>query len=390
MKHDSCATHFASAERASPEAIQGQHERLATDPRIGTLLDGFPEPAMILNHERQIVLANDKLSSLLARPPESLLGLRPGEAFQCIHAAEEAAGCGTTRFCRYCGAANAIVGSQRTAMPNVQDCRLQTTAPSPRDTFDLRVWVTPLVIGGEALTIFAVRDVSDEKRRQALERLFFHDVLNTVSALSGVLQIWPRLDGPAANEAAQQANELTDELIEEIRAQRDLAAAERRDLTVAPAVVDAEQLLHRMCASYARHSAADGKTLALGEARAGATFHSDPRLLMRVLGNLIKNALEASRPGQMVTVSFEDEPTPTFHVHNPTMMSEAVQAQMFQRSFSTKGLGRGLGAYGVRLLTEEYLGGTVTFHSTLEEGTTFTVRLPQVLDITRIARPLER
>ncbi len=39
------------------------------------------------------------------------LGLRPGEALQCIHADDEPSGCGTTKFCSTCGAAIAIVSS---------------------------------------------------------------------------------------------------------------------------------------------------------------------------------------------------------------------------------------------------------------------------------------
>ena len=60
------------------------------------------------------------------------------------------------------------------------------------------------------------------------------------------------------------------------------------------------------------------------------------RLLTRVLGNLIKNALEASTRGTTVTVSVHNRGTPTFCVHNESAMSEEVKAQMFQRSFSTK------------------------------------------------------
>ncbi len=37
---------------------------------------------------------------------------------------------------------------------------------------------------------------------------------------------------------------------------------------------------------------------------------------------------------------------------------------------------RGLGTYSVKLLTERYLGGAVTFTSTQEEGTTFRVCYP--------------
>ncbi len=46
-----------------------------------------------------------------------------------------------------------------------------------------------------------------------------------------------------------------------------------------------------------------------------------------------------------------------FWVHNHAVMPESVQRQVFQRSFTTKGRGRGLGTYSVKLLTERYLEG---------------------------------
>jgi len=53
-----------------------------------------------------------------------------------------------------------------------------------------------------------------------------------------------------------------------------------------------------------------------------------------------------------------------------------VQLQVFQRSFSTKGPGRGIGTYSIRLLVSRYLRGTVDFESSKEQGTTFRVHLP--------------
>jgi signal transduction histidine kinase len=57
-------------------------------------------------------------------------------------------------------------------------------------------------------------------------------------------------------------------------------------------------------------------------------------------------------------------------------MPRDVQLQVFQRFFSTKGAGRGLGTYSIRLLTERYLKGNVSFTSSPEEGTTFRVCYP--------------
>ncbi|HOX23196.1 MAG TPA: ATP-binding protein, partial [Elusimicrobiales bacterium] len=59
----------------------------------------------------------------------------------------------------------------------------------------------------------------------------------------------------------------------------------------------------------------------------------------------------------------------------PTPMEEAVRVRIFQRSFSTKGSGRGLGTYSIRLLTEKYLRGKASLAAD-EHGTTFIITLP--------------
>jgi sensor histidine kinase regulating citrate/malate metabolism len=52
--------------------------------------------------------------------------------------------------------------------------------------------------------------------------------------------------------------------------------------------------------------------------------------------------------------------------------------QLFQRSFSTKGEGRGLGTYSIKLLTERILNGKVSFTSSMDDGTTFRVLIPNL------------
>ena len=64
-------------------------------------------------------------------------------------------------------------------------------------------------------------------------------------------------------------------------------------------------------------------------------------------------------------------------VNNPAVMPRDVQLQVFNRSFSTKGSGRGIGTYSMRLLVSRYLGGSVDFDSSEDRGTIFRVRLPR-------------
>ena len=100
-----------------------------------------------------------------------------------------------------------------------------------------------------------------------------------------------------------------------------------------------------------------------------------------MVGNLVKNAREAEPAGGRVTVSSAHlGDRVRIAVANPTPMPREVQLQVLQRSFSTKGIGRGLGTHSVRLLTERYLDGRVSFTSTPDGGTSFVVDLPRVLD----------
>lgn len=110
---------------------------------------------------------------------------------------------------------------------------------------------------------------------------------------------------------------------------------------------------------------------------------ADPLLLRRVVGNLVKNALEATPVSGVVALDVELAASGvTISVRNVGSIPEAIQAQIFQRSFSTKGgEGRGIGTYAVKLFTERYLGGRVGFVSNEEAGTIFQVTLPAVATI---------
>ena len=371
-------TECAPAERADRTDLQRQAGVVARGLDLDRLTGSIPALMMILNAQRQIVYAHPGVLRLLnLDDPEQVCGLRPGEAFHCVRAASAAGGCGTTIHCRTCGALQAILAAQR-GEGELRECRL---ASVDRGALDLRVWATPVQFNGEAFTLLSVQDISDEKRRRALERIFFHDILNAAVGLRGLSELMGTVSPEDSPKFRSMLHDLAGKLIEDIQAQRDLANAENRDLAVHPAAVKSGELVRGVVDMFQSIALSHRVELAAREV-AEVTFTSDPVLLRRVLGNLAKNALEASRPGDAVRVSCrEEDDGVVFEVHNPAVMPQEIQSQLFQRSFSTKGAGRGLGTYSIKLFTETYLNGKVSFTSEEGEGTVFRVWYPRVLTL---------
>lgn len=364
----------APPERTSNSEIERQTRLFSNDALLDAVLGAVPNIVLVLNQQRQVVYANQALYALLDKAhDEPPLGRRPGEILDCAHAQAGPGGCGTSEFCRTCGAVYTIL-SALTGRRAVQECRI---TQSTGNALDLRVQAKPLELAGERFVVFVVEDISHEKRRRALERIFFHDILNTASILKGFVDI---MDGATADEldlVRMHFARYADRLIDEISAQRELAAAEAQDLIVHWENVNALALLNDLAHSYAHHPVAQGRHIALRPEAQAFVLITDATLLSRVLGNMIKNALEACQEGETVTLSCaRAEERAAFSVHNPGYMPRSVQLQVFQRSFSTKGEGRGLGTYSMKLLSEQYLGGRVDFVTSPTDGTTFIATYP--------------
>lgn len=368
-------TSFAPPERTPEHILLAQINKIESHSDITSVLHAIPEFVMILNKEREIVFANKSLLNYLAAEDDFLKrGFRPGEAINCQHAFENEAGCGTSEFCKTCGAVISILNSQSGQYEDVQECRI--IQGDGCTALDLRVKSTRLSLEGEDFTVFTVADISNEKRRQALERIFFHDILNTAGGILGYTQILREAEPDELEIFSESIEELSNRLIEEIQAQKQLIAAEGGQLDIRPATFSSARMVHETIELYKNHVVAEGKSLVPGEVT-DIEIVNDRSLLGRVLGNMVKNALEADPVGSVITVScVEKESKIIFSVNNHSFMPSIVQLQIFNRSFSSKGKGRGLGTYSMKLLSEKYLQGKVYFESSNEKGTTFYAEYP--------------
>jgi len=380
-------TSFASSARSGIEALKAQRSETEGSGLFNSIISTMPDLLLVLNGNRQIVYANRAALDFLGVPAlERLLGQRPGEAVNCVNAGCPG-GCGTGEKCSTCGAVLAILASQR-GERLTKECRILAKNGNSVNAFDLKVTAAPMEVEGDNFTAFYVSDISHEKRRRALERIFFHDVLNTAGALEGFSEVLAEEEEPQALRGyGGTINRISQRLVEEIVAQRELLKAESGELLPAPKNIQARELLERVVETYRTHEVAKGKEIVVLPGTAVA-LDTDETLLFRVLGNLLKNALEASCAGEMVSVGVSaEEGSAVFSVHNPAVMPKEVMLQVFNRSFSTKGADRGLGTYSIKLLSERYLKGEVGFTSEEGRGTTFTLKLP--LSIFRVKNVAE-
>lgn len=367
-------TYFASPERLDNNEVKRQKKLFDNLSQLTFFLDTVPNVYLILNEHRQIIFANKTaLETLSCKNIEELIGKRPGEALDCIHADEMPGGCGTSEACQYCGAANAILSGLKN-MPDIKECRISTNHSN--DSLDFRVWTNPYNIGDEKFVIFSVTDISDEKRRRALEKIFFHDVLNTAGGIKGISALIQEF--PEEIETFKDLlHDSSKQLISEIQAQRDLANAESGELQPYFTKLNSKALLKFLAGLYSNHDISKDKFVVVSPQANEIEFENDEALILRVLGNMTKNALEATSEGQTVTLNCTiDADNVKFSIHNSKFMPRKIQLQIFQRSFSTKGSGRGLGTYSMKLLSEKYLNGKVYFTSDEEAGTTFFAEYP--------------
>ncbi|MEH0018118.1 MAG: PAS domain-containing sensor histidine kinase [Desulfobacter sp.] len=371
-------TEFAAPERATEKELASDISDIRDLVLVRELTQLIPDAFLILNIHRQIIYANPTIARLMdISSPERIYGMRPGEALNCIHSkAISEGGCGTSRHCRYCGAVNAVLDSQDApGTMKVSECRLVTGTRN--QSFDFSVRAKTLHLLDRHFTLVIVQDISAEKRRTILERLFFHDILNTAGGLRGIFDLMQQATREELDELLTLADGSIQAITKEIHAQRDLLAAEQNRLEPECCRVNTMDILTGISSGYKDHPRTRSGDLRIDPKAVSAELTTDPILLGRIIDNLVKNALEAESEGVAVTMGAAAETGQIeFWVHNPSEMPDKVKFQVFQRSFSTKGEARGLGTYSTRLLGENYLNGKVGFTSDRETGTRFFIRLP--------------
>jgi signal transduction histidine kinase len=344
---------------------------------INTFLNAVPYIGALLDDSNRVLFFNDNFVSLLAPDASgSITGKRPGEIFGCINLLHDYDVCGSTPACQYCGIPKTIIDSQKSGCRTEGTVHLLTFRNNKNLALDLKVIAIPVFWGEHNHTIVTFEDISADYRRQMLERVFFHDLINSVGALMGMSEIF-ECDPEAINsENLKILSESAKKIYDEIQSQRILLYADTNELAVQKTTSDIADLIQKVIEQMNFTSKNQQKTVILNRSEP-CYCTTDIVLLQRVLLNLLKNAIEAIQPGSTIICDYQnDHEYLTISINNPGVIADEIKYHIFQRSFSTKGSGRGTGTYSVKLFTEQYLGGITFFTSEPESGTTFYVKIP--------------
>jgi PAS domain S-box-containing protein len=226
---------------------------------------------------------------------------------------------------------------------------------------------------------------ADRAKTQLLS-MASHDLRTPLTAIQGYIEM-------VANGSAGELNDDQRDFLEV--AQRntlqltalvndllDLARIEAGRLTLQVRPIDVHSSVAQALASLSPHAAEKGVELFAVDGSAGPLVDADPARLGQILQNLIGNAIKFTETGS-VTVSSRTEGewveiavTDTGIGIDPKVLPHIFEEFSQGGEIAKRAGGAGLGLAIVKQLTELH-GGTIMVHSTLAEGSTFTLRLPR-------------
>jgi K+-sensing histidine kinase KdpD len=373
-------TYFDTPFRTSEEQILFNNSRIIKDRLVLQFLESYPQLALIIDSNRQIVAANgNALNFLKETELAKILGKRLGEALNCIHAFEMKSGCGTSIFCTECGAAQAIYSAKENKDYGIKECRISARSNSTLIALNLRVKASYIELYDEKFLLVYLEDIEAEKRKDNLERVFFHDILNTAGAIKSIIEIISEdFNDEDISTYIGMLKNSSEQLLNEITFQRMIVNAEKKQLHVNYKTYSVNSILETAYLLYSKNKKAENKNYTVEFLNDDVEIRTDKTILVRSLGNLIKNALEATQKGDSIKIFAQcNNEKVYFHVWNQGVIPNEIQLQIFQRSFSTKAeVGRGIGTYSIKLFIENFLGGEVNFVSNDQLQTQFTIFLP--------------
>jgi nitrogen-specific signal transduction histidine kinase len=328
---------------------------------------------IILNNDDEILYANKTFLDLLEiESDESLIGTELEEVVNCIDLVKYDPDFNKVEYYKNL---DIILSACKISKSEVKkECTIYL---KENKSSEFLVIALPLIISHHNFIILSLIDISETKWKQTIERIFFHDILNSAGALRECLNLLDVEDIEGNEELLVVSKKISNNLIDEITSHKQFLMAERDEYVPDITEFDGYNILLDVYDKAKYSFLAEDKNLDIIKSE-HINISSDRTLLSRAIFNLVKNALEATnKNGTVELFCIAKGNNIEFIVRNVSFIPENHQPNIFTKAFSTKGTGRGLGTYSAKLLTEKFLKGKVFFESNAETGTTFYAVYPQ-------------
>jgi signal transduction histidine kinase len=259
------------------------------------------------------------------------------------------------------------------------------------------------------LALYAELDSQADELRQATElksrflAYMSHEFRTPIGSIRSISRLlMDRVDGPLTSEQERQVRFIQDtsaEFDEMVNDLLDLAKVEAGRVAISPAWFELVDLFSALRGMFKPVLTSPDVLLVFEEPEGVPRLFNDDRKLAQILRNFISNALKFTSVGEVrVSAKGNDDGTVTFAVADTGVGIDAEFHHAIFQDFiqvdspiQKRLRGTGLGLSLSKRLAE-LLGGTVTLHSALGQGSTFSVTLPKQLpeqlpDLSRSSPP---
>jgi signal transduction histidine kinase len=253
---------------------------------------------IVFNEDRQIVAVNHSfLKAMGINDPEAALGLRFGEAINCINACKAPAGCGTTPKCASCGAVIAMMAAIEEDREDEQICALTSENAGVRSDICLRVFAKPIRVEKNRWILVFAEDITKQQFWMNMEHVFFHDINNLLTSLVGNLQLMA-MQMPDREDIAR-VRDTAERLCSEINIQKTLQYYKDAGYILNRSSVSLSDIKKEFYLVISGHDALNSRTIEENWPDSpDIKINTDAILVSRVLANMVINALEASDRGR--------------------------------------------------------------------------------------------
>lgn len=217
--------------------------------------------------------------------------------------------------------------------------------------------------------------------REDVERIARHDIKTPLGGLAAAPTLLRagRTMSPQEEVVLKMMEKAANRALDMVNLSLDLYKMEHGNYRFHARTVDLREIAQSVLQDLAVHAKSKSVRTALLGSEEPVYVRGDDALCYSIIANLTKNAIEAAPEHTAVVITLSNSFKVRLEIHNQGAVPETLRDTFFDK-YSTQGKvgGTGLGTYSSHLLARVQ-GGSLTMHSTQDEGTTLTLELTRAL-----------